>query len=189
VPVSACNLETVMARISYIKETDHPELAELIGKVRAGRRGTLINVYKLLLHTPALAGCWLDLISTARFKTALDGRLREIIIVRVGYLNRTDYVVRQHVPQLSEPEGVTQTESEALADWQNSALFNARERAALAYADAMTRDITVPDAVFDALRPHFNEREIVELTVLVGIYNMHTRVFTALGIDPEPHHR
>jgi alkylhydroperoxidase family enzyme len=43
--------------------------------------------------------------------------------------------------------------------------------------------------VFDALRPHFSEREIVELTVLVGIYNMHTRVFTALGIDPEPHHR
>ena len=44
-----------MARISYIEEKAHPELAELIGKVRAGRRGTLINVYKLLLHAPPLA--------------------------------------------------------------------------------------------------------------------------------------
>jgi alkylhydroperoxidase family enzyme len=182
-------LEIIMARISYIEENDHPELADLIGKVRAGRRGTLINVYKLLLHTPALAGCWLDLISTARFKTALDGRLREIVIIRVGYLNHTDYVVRQHVPQLSEPEGVTPAESDALADWRSSASFSPRERAALAYADAMTREIAVPDGVFDGLRPHFNEREIVELTVLVGIYNMHTRVFTALRIDPEPHHR
>ena len=177
-----------MARVSNIEENDHPELAELIGKVRAGRRGTLINVYKLLLHTPPLAACWLDLISTARFKTELDGRLREIVIIRIGYLNRTDYVVKQHVPVLSVPEGVSQQESDALADWQGSTFFDARERAALAYADAMTRDVDVPDAVFDALRPHFSQRQIVELSVLIGIYNMHTRVFTALRIDPEPHH-
>jgi 4-carboxymuconolactone decarboxylase len=180
-----------MARVSSIEEKDHPELAELIGKVRAGRRGTLINVYKLLLHTPSLAACWLDLISTARFKTELDGRLREIVIIRVGYLNHTDYVVNQHVPELSIPEGLSKQESDALADsdWQSSAFFSPRERAALAYTDAVTRDVTVPDLVFDALRPHFSEREIVELTVLIGIYNMHTRVFTALRIDPEPHHQ
>lgn len=177
-----------MARISYVEEKDHPELAELVGKIRAGRRGALINVYRLLLHSPALAACWLDLINTARFKTALDGRLREIVIIRVGHLNRTDYVVRQHVPALALPEGLSEAECAALADWDKSQLFDARERAALAYTDAMTRQIAVPDAVFDALRAHFSEREIVELTVLAGIYNMHTRVFTALGIDPEPHH-
>ncbi len=178
-----------MARVSYIEENDHPELAELIGKVRTGRRGTLINVYKLLLHTPDIAATWLELIGKARFATALDGRLREIAIIRVGYLNRTDYVVKQHVPELSAPEGLSQAECDALADWQKSPLFSARERAGLAYADAMTRDVTVPDAVFDALRPHFTERQIVELTVLIGIYNMHTRVFTALAIDPEAHHK
>jgi len=178
-----------MARVSLIDEKDHPELAELIGKIRAGRRGALINVYKLLLHAPPLAASWLDLISTARYKTELDGRLREIVIIRIAYLNRTDYVVKQHVPQLSTPEGLSQAECDALADWRDSEFFSARERAALAYADAMTRDIAVPDEVFEALRPHFNERQIVELTVLIGTYNMHTRVFMALGIDPEPHHR
>jgi alkylhydroperoxidase family enzyme len=178
-----------MARIAYIEENDHPKLAALIGKIRAGRRGTLINVYKLLLHAPSLAACWLDIVSTARYKTELDGRLREIVIVRIGHLNRTTYVVKQHVPQLTEPEGLTKEQCDALADWQTSRFFDARERAALAYADVMTRDIAVPDVVFDGLRPHFNERQIVELTVLIGIYNMHTRVFTALGIDPEPHHR
>jgi alkylhydroperoxidase family enzyme len=177
-----------MARISYVEEKDHPELAELIGKIRVGRRGALINVYKLLLHSPALAACWLDVINAARFKSALEGRLREIVIIRVGYLNRTDYVVKQHVPALALPEGLSEAECAALADWRNSQFFSARERAVLAYADAMTREIVVPDDVFDALRPHFSERRIVELTVLVGIYNMHTRVMTALRIDPEPHH-
>ena len=176
-----------MARISLIE--DHPEHAALITKIRAGRRGALINVYKLLLHAPPLAECWLDMISAARYKTELDGRLREIVIIRIGYLNRVDYVVRQHVPQLSAPEGLSQAECDALADWRSSQFFNARERTALAYADAMTRDIAVPDDVFEALRPHFNERQIVELTVLIGTYNMHTRVFMALKIDPEPHHR
>jgi 4-carboxymuconolactone decarboxylase len=177
-----------MARISYFEEKDRPELADLVGKIRAGRRGELINVYRLLLHSPPLAACWLDIVSAARYRTTLDGRLREIVIVRVGYLNRTAYVVKQHVPQLTAPEGLTKEECDALADWQKGQLFSARERSALAYADAMTRDITAPDAVFDALRPHFNEQQIVELTVLIGIYNMHTRVFMALGIDPEPHH-
>jgi 4-carboxymuconolactone decarboxylase len=178
-----------MARISYIEENKHPELAETIGTIRAGRRGSLLNLYKLLLHSPALALSWLDLISTARFKSALDGRLREIVVVRIGYVNETEYVIKQHVPQLSVPEGLSTAESDALAAWQNSNFFDARERAALAYADAMTRDIAVPDAVFDALRAHFSERQIVELTVLIGIYNMHTRVFRALRIDPESHHR
>ena len=177
-----------MARISYFEEKDHPELADLVAKIRAGRRGALINVYRLLLHSPDIASTWLDMISAARFKSSLDGRLREIVIVRVACLNNTDYVFKQHVPQLTVPEGLSEVESAQLVDWQNSKSFSPRERAALAYTDAMTRDIAVPDSVFDALRPHFSEQEIVDLTVLIGIYNMHTRVFTALKIDPESHH-
>jgi hypothetical protein len=53
-----------MARISPIEENDHPGLADLIGKIRAGWRGALINVYRLLLHLPSLAAIWLDFVST-----------------------------------------------------------------------------------------------------------------------------
>ena len=178
-----------MARVSYVEEKDHPELVDLIGKIRAGRRGALINVYKLLLHSPSLAAIWLEFVSAARFKVDLEGRLREIVIVRVAHLNCTAYVFKQHVPQLSAPEGLSDAECEALADWRKATSFSPRERAALAYTDAMTRDVAVPDDVFEALRAHFDERQIVELSVLIGLYNMHTRVFTALGIDPEPHHK
>jgi 4-carboxymuconolactone decarboxylase len=174
-----------MARVSLIEPDAHPELALIIEKIRSGRRGTVINVYKLLLHTPAIAEVWLDLINAARWKVDLDGRLREIVIVRVGYLNRCSYVVKQHVPVHTAPVGLTQAECDALAGWQGSAFFDPRERAVLAFADASTRDVDVPDAVFEALRNHFNERQIVELTVLVGTYNMHTRMCQALKIDPQ----
>jgi 4-carboxymuconolactone decarboxylase len=178
----------IMARVSLIEPDQHPELEPIVAKVRSGRRGTVINVYKLLLHSPVVAEIWLSLINAVRWKVDLDGRLREIVIVRIGYLNRCAYVVNQHVPELTTPEGLTKEECDALADWRASSFFNERERAALAYADAVTREIDVPEAVFTELRAHFNERQIVELTVLIGVYNMHTRVGQALQIDPEPHH-
>jgi alkylhydroperoxidase family enzyme len=55
----------------------------------------------------------------------------------------------------------------------------------LAYTDAMTVDVEVADGVAGALREHFSDRQVVELTVLIGAYNMHTRVLRALEIDPE----
>jgi alkylhydroperoxidase family enzyme len=110
------------------------------------------------------------------------------VIVRIGNLNKCAYVVNQHVPELSVPEGLPREQSDALPHWRLAEGFSPRERAALAYTDAVTRDLEVPDDVFEELQRHFSEREIVELTVLIGVYNMHTRVGQALQIDPEPHH-
>ena len=177
-----------MARVKLIQPEECPDQAVLVDRIRKGRRGTVINVYKTLLHSPDIASVWLDLVNVVRWKVDLEGRLREVVIVRIGYLNRCAYVVNQHVPELTTPEGLSKEECAALADWRATTFFDARERAALAYADAVTREIDVPEAVFAELRKHFNERQIVELTVLIGTYNMHTRVGQALQIDPEPHH-
>ena len=80
---------------------------------------------------------------------------------------------------------VDQWRGDALADWRVTSLFSERERAALAFTDAMTRHIRVPDDVFADVRRHFDERQIVELSVLIGAYNMHTRVQEALKLDLE----
>jgi alkylhydroperoxidase family enzyme len=175
---------TRMARISYVEGADAP--ADLVARISAGRRGSLINVYRLLLHAPALAATWFEHLNAVRWQTGLPGRLRELVIIRIAMLNRTDYVLGQHIPKLAAADGVSLEECEGLRDWPASPFFSAAERAALAYADAMTRDVVVPDAVFAALRPHFDERRILELTVLIGTYNMHNRVMQALAVDPEP---
>lgn len=174
-----------MARVSLLDDKTNPELSELAAKLRAGRRGTLINVYRLLLHSPALAESWFGHSNAVRWKTDLDGRLRELVIIRVASLLGADYIVKQHVPELIAPEGITEKEVEALAHWRLAASFSERERAALAYAEMMTRDVAVSDAVYDELKKHFSERQIVELTVLIGSYNMNARVLTALKIDPQ----
>src|SRR5438477_6854290 len=136
-----------MARVPLLDETTNPELTELTAKLRAGRRGDLINVYRLLLHSPALAESWFEHSNAVRWKTELDGRLRELVIVRIALVHGVDYIVKQHVPLLTAPEGISEAECVDLAHWRIAAAFSERERAALAYADVMSRDLDVPDPI------------------------------------------
>jgi alkylhydroperoxidase family enzyme len=90
-----------MARIDLIDEADHPELEELVGRIKQGRRGSLINVYRLLLNNPALAETWFQHLNAVRWKTGLSGRLREILIIRIGWMLKIAYIMRQHIPKLA----------------------------------------------------------------------------------------
>src|SRR5260370_42674440 len=101
-----------MARISLIEETEHPEIGEMIARIKAGRRGGLLNGYKLLLHSPALAQTWFDHNSAVRWKTKLTGRLREIVIIRVAHLKGVAYVLGPPVPGFAGCVGVAVAEDE-----------------------------------------------------------------------------
>jgi len=174
-----------MARVTLIEEQARRELADVVAKIRGARGGRLLNFYRALLNSPPLASAWLEFNNAVRYQTGLDDCVRELVIMRVAVLNRADYVLEIHKSRYAEPAGVTPEQAEALADWRGSKLFGPRERALLAYVDAMTRDVEVPSAVFNGLREHLSEREAVEVTVLIAAYNMHTRVLKALDIDRE----
>jgi AhpD family alkylhydroperoxidase len=74
---------------------------------------------------------------------------------------------------------------EALAAWATSPLFSERERAALAWAEEVTRLVHASDASFERLRRSFDEREIVELTALVAVENYYNRVAIPLGLESD----
>ena len=175
-----------MARVPLIAEEQHPELSEPIAKIKGARGGRLINIYRLMLHSPAMAGTWFDLNQAVRYGTEIDGQCRELAVIRVAILNKVEYVVNAHGPAYALKEGLTPAQVEALSDWSSSNLFNDKQRALLAYTDAITRAIDVSDSVFVEVRRHFSERQTVELTMLISAYNMLTRFLKALKVDPEP---
>ena len=175
-----------MARVPLVEERNHPELAESIVKIKGARGGRLINIYRLMLHSPALANAWFDLNQAVRYGTEIDGQSRELAVIRVAVLNDVEYVQRAHGPTYALKEGLTAEQVAALTNWQASNLFSDQQRALLAYTDAMTREIDVADAVFAEVRKYFTERQTVELTMLIGAYNMLTRFLKALKVDPEP---
>jgi 4-carboxymuconolactone decarboxylase len=175
-----------VARISYVDDSTHPELAPAIARIRAERRGKLIPVYGLLLHSPDVAEAWMAFINTVRWKIELSARLREIVILRVAVMNHATYVIDVHRKHFAASDGLDAVACDALLqDTVDPAPFTPTELAVIAFVNALSRNAQVSDVLFDRLRPDFTERQLVELSVLIGAYNMHTRVINALQIDPE----
>ncbi|MES2482514.1 MAG: carboxymuconolactone decarboxylase family protein [Pseudomonadota bacterium] len=170
-----------MARIPY-PDLHSPAIAPLVERIES-ERGKVLNLYGMLLHSPPVAEGWLAFLTAIRQKCQLSGRDRELVILRIAVLNGADYEFRAHVP-FALKEGITQAQIDALRDGRADG-FDPRERDVLAYCDSMTREIHVPDAVFQAVRPHFNERELVELTATIAAYNLVSRFLEALQVDHE----
>ncbi len=173
-----------MARLRYVDDDSPGVDAELLRTIQARRGGQLLNLDRQLLHSAPLARGWNALMGAVRGQTRLDGGLRELVILRVAVLNRAPYEFAQHA-SVALAEGLSQAQLDAVAGWQASALFDARARDVLAYADAMTLQVQVPQPLFDALRAHLDDRELVELTATVAAYNMVSRFLEALHIDIE----
>jgi alkylhydroperoxidase family enzyme len=138
----------------------------------------------MLLKSPPVAAGWLHLLTAIRQQSELGGQPRELAILRVALINGAEYEYRAHVP-FALKEGLSRDQLDALPTWQNSELFDSRQKAVLAYTESMTKEIHVPDDVFRAVREHFNDREIVELTATVAAYNLVSRFLEALQIDKE----
>ena len=168
-----------MARIPYA-DANHPAIAPLVEKIK-GERGKVFNLYGMLLHSPPVAEGWLAFLTAIRQKCSLSARIRELVIMRIAVMNGADYEFRAHTP-FALAEGITQQQIASLAAGDVS-LFDPVEQSALAYSESMTRDIHVPQAVFDAVKIHFNEREMVELTATIGAYNLVSRFLEAMQID------
>jgi len=176
-----------MARLAYGDENSSPAVRALADQIRKERDGRMLNLYGMLLNAPPVAEGWLALFTAIRQQCTLRGDYRELVILRVALLNGASYEYQAHLP-IALREGVTQVQLDTLDRWQESDALTLAQRAVLAYTDAMTRDIHVPDAVFEALRGHFNQREIVELTATIGGYNLVSRFLEALAVDPESAH-
>lgn len=140
-----------------------------------------------LLNAPPVAEGWLKLFTALRQQATLRGDYRELAILRLAIINGAEYEYRAHIP-FAQRERVTETQIDALKDWSASNAFTDAQRAALAYTDAMTREVHVFDGVSDALRLHFNQRERVELSATIAGYNFVSRFLEVLGVDPEAAH-
>ncbi len=176
-----------MPRIPY-KPADLNEPAELVAAIRARRGGRLLNLDRMLLYSPPFAAGWNAHLRAVRTELALDPKLRELAICVVAALNGAAYEFHHHAPELVKA-GASAAQVQALRDPAaargNVALFDPTERAALALAIEMTREVSVSDATFDAVRRALGDRCTLELVGTIATYNMVSRFLVALGVEPE----
>ncbi|MBX7496143.1 carboxymuconolactone decarboxylase family protein [Qipengyuania sp. 6B39] len=114
---------------------------------------------------------------------AIDPVLRELGQTWAGYATGSQFVFSQHCKSL-RGLGVGDNKIAALPHWQTSDLFDARERLVLAYADRLvTHRGRVPDALFAELKAEFSDVEILELTYITCLYDMHAVMSRALRTE------
>ena len=172
-----------MARIPY-PDPSRYEGQPLAERIRRERGGQLLNLYRMLLHSPPVTEGWLAFLTAIRHKTELPARYRELAILRIAVLNGAGYEFDAHVP-FALKEGVSREVIDALRANRATNDLDEVDRAVVAYADAMTLEIHVPDDVFARIRERFAEREVVELTATIAAYNCVSRFLEALRIDAE----
>lgn len=173
-----------MARLDYVDASTPGVDTALVRAVEQRRGGRLLNLDRQLLHSAPVARGWNSYLGEIRTGCELDGATRELVILLVAVLNRAPYEFSQHAP-VALAEGVPQAKISALENWHGSDLFSQKEHDTLAYANAMTLDVQVPDEVFNSARQHFTDREMVELTATIAAYNMVSRFLEALQIETE----
>ena len=169
-----------MARVSYIEpDQAPPEVKEIYEQVLKGKPG---NAQKAMAHRPAVLKSFLAFFVTVG--RALDRRLYSMVYIRVSMLNGCQYCMQQHLAS-SKRAGLTPDDWKALRNPQ-TASFTDREKAALAFAEKLTRTPSaITDADVAALKPHFTDAEIVDLDFLIGLANLTNRFTDPLGIELE----
>ena len=113
----------------------------------------------------------------------LDPQLRELGQTRVGWARSSQFVYSQHCKSC-RTEGISEEKIAAIPAWQVADCYTPIERAVLAYTDALVYDGgRVADGVFEALRAELSDEEILELTYITCLYDMHGVMSRALRTE------
>ncbi|MEV6160729.1 carboxymuconolactone decarboxylase family protein [Streptomyces sp. NPDC052052] len=157
---------------------------DIADRIRDRRGGVLRPLDRMLLHSPQLADGWNSLLGAIRQRVSLPADIRELVILRIAVLNRAPYEWTAHEPD-ARAAGLGEAQLDALRAEDAGAhpALDERQCRVIAYTDAMTRDVHVPDALFDAVRGDFTPPELVELTATVAAYSMVSRFLVALDVE------
>jgi len=120
-----------------------------------------------------------------RGSSPLEPTLRTLVTVRVSQINWCSFCVDINSSTALKRD-ISDEKLSSLAEFANNDLYTDKEKAALHYTEAVTfSDRQATDAHFEALRHHFNDDAIIELTGLIGFQNMSSKFNAALGVKPQ----
>jgi len=166
-----------IARVPAITDpAGDPIVKEMLDAIQA-RGAKPINLNLVMFNAPALAKASSAAAFAIRFDLKTPRPYRELAIMRAAQNWEGSYEINQH-NAMAKACGFSQAQLDGLANWRNGTLFDAKQRALLAYVDQLTtRPGKVDDATFAEFAKHFPMNEIVELTLTATTY-MGTAAFT-----------
>ena len=180
-----------MARVTMIPpDTTDTDIRKVYDGVLQ-QWGRISNFSQVLAHQPAALAGWMlpnQAIRLSNLKADPDYvKIQQLVIIKTSALNRSAYCMSHNVP-LGRKIGLSEEQIAAAQgnDYLASSALDDRQKAAVHWAEAVTNMTARDDeAAFQAMRKHFSEQQIVELTVFCGMWNYSNRLCEALHVDLE----
>jgi alkylhydroperoxidase family enzyme len=151
-----------------------------------------LSIFQVLLRHPRLAKATNDWLGQLLLRGSLDGRLRELMIMRIGWQTNSYYEWTQHW-SISQNFGCTEDELLGVRDWQHHDAFGPAERAVLAAVDEALSDGAVSAATWAELEQHTGSVEaLLEVPLVIGGWAMISKFLRSVevpledGVDPWP---
>lgn len=168
-----------MARVPYFDlEQAPPNYRELLGSRRP------LNLYRMLPHAGPAAEGFLALGGALLRKGALDPRLRELAVIRVGLLSGASYEVHQH-RRLALSIGLSQEKIDAIEAGAGAPPFDELDNLILEFTDEVFHRVKASDALFERLCAQLDYQRVAELVLTVGFYMMVSRFLENFEVDIE----
>ena len=156
---------------------------ELLGAVIAPGSGPTENIFRTLVRHPGLFRRWMPF-GGKLLNGKLPAREREIAILRVGWLCQAEYEWGQHVP-IGKRAGLTDDEIARIPAGPSAPEWSDLDRAILTATDELHRDSCITDGTWARLAEDLDEKQLVELVMVVGHYHLVSMTLNSLGIQRE----
>jgi alkylhydroperoxidase family enzyme len=163
---------------------------DLVAAIRQRRGGELIDLDRLLLHSPAFALGWNEFMGRVRTALSVSPLLKELAMCGVAALNGADFEMHHHAP-LYLAAGATDAQLAALhrlgsePGVADDPVFDATQQAVLALVVEMTRNVRVTDDTFARARAVMgSDQAMFELVGVIAAYNMVSRILVAANLTP-----
>jgi len=144
-----------------------------------------LNVFRLLLHRPRTAKAMSDLLISLLFGGDLDDRLRELVIMRIGWATGSDYEWTQHWTLALERFGCTEEDLLSVRNWREASCFGDLERAVLGAVDEVLETGTLAKESFAGCVALLGNNASIELVAAVGTWSMISKLARSLEIPLE----
>lgn len=154
------------------------EDAETAAKNRVDGRD--LNIFRVMMHHPDLTRRWAVFAGHVLRKQTLPPRERELLILRIGWLNQAEYEWAQHV-EIAKRCGITEAEIERVKQGP-AAGWNAHEAALLQAADDLFEHSVVSDQTWAALAVKYSTEEMMDVVFTIGQYNLVSWALNSFGV-------
>ena len=170
-----------LAPIPAVERTDTER--ELLDPNGTGQPA--INLFATLVRFPTLYRARAVQSAYIRGGSTLSGRVREMLILRIGWLCGAEYEWAQHAP-IARQEGLTDDEIREVAVGPDASGWSPLDAALLRAADELHRDDIVSDTTWATLAESYGERELIDIVITVAGYRMVSMVLNSIGVQREP---